>query len=200
MKTISADDPNALSEAMRVLAQGGIVAYPTETFYALGVRYADEFALERLARLKGRAAGKAFPLIAAGPDGLGLVTDVIDEPACRLIDAHWPGPLTILFLASEGLPARISKNGKVAVRMPGGEFALLLAKEAGCPITSTSANTANRPPARTAGEVAGYFPRGVELIIDGGITPGGEASTIVDVTGPEVRIIRQGAVKINVPA
>jgi L-threonylcarbamoyladenylate synthase len=197
MKIMRATDPRAVAEAVRVLALGGIVAYPTETFYGLGVQYDNAGALERLAALKGRHTGKAFPLIVDGEASLGLVAAEDGEQARALMSAHWPGALTILFPVRPGLPERISANRKVAVRMPGGAFAIELARAAGVPLTSTSANPSGMHPAVTSGEVMRYFMReGVDLLIDGGPTPGGEPSTIVDASGPELRLVRKGAVRI----
>lgn len=199
MKILRSTDPKATAEAVRVLSLGGIVAYPTETFYGLAVRYDNPAALEKLAALKGRVAGKAFPLIVGDAKAsLGLVAAELGDQARALIRAHWPGALTILFPMTPGLPPRICVNGKVAVRMSGGAFALALARAAGAPITSTSANPSAMHPPVSAGEVIRYFPRGIDLVIDGGPTPGGAPSTIVDVSGPKPRIVRQGAVKLDV--
>ncbi len=197
MKIMRATDPRALDEAVRVLAIGGVVAYPTETFYGLGVRFDNVTALEKLASLKGRAAGKAFPLIVGDEAVLALVAAEVGEQAEALISVYWPGALTILFPVRPGLPERISANRKVAVRMPGGAFALTLAKAAGVPVTSTSANPGAMYPPVTAGEVMRYFMAGgVDLLIDGGTTAGGEPSTIVDASGPEIKLVRKGAVRL----
>lgn len=195
--TLQSNDPAAIAAAMRVLAEGGIVAYPTETFYGLGVMYNNADALGRLAILKGRVAEKAFPLIVGDVETLELVAASVGSKARALITEHWPGALTILLHAKPGLPARICAHSRVAVRMPGASFALLLASAIGVPITSTSANPSLMHPPATAAEVERYFPFGIDLLIDGGTTPGGTPSTIVDVTGPETVIIRRGSVTLG---
>jgi L-threonylcarbamoyladenylate synthase len=112
-----------------------------------------------------------------------------------LMDRFWPGPLTLLIPAKKGLPEYLTADtGMIAVRMPGESFALQLAKHAGFPVTATSANLSGTPSADRAGMVLHYFGEGVDLVIDGGQTPGGLPSTIVDVTGARVSIVREGVI------
>jgi L-threonylcarbamoyladenylate synthase len=191
------DRREALSEAARAVKAGGIVACPTETYYALCARYDSEETLKYLFDLKGRAADKPFPLIIGSAEALHLVTDEINDTSIRLMEKFWPGPLTLLFRAKKGASFSrfIVSGGKVAVRVPGESFALSLARLAGMPLTATSANISGMPPARTAEEAMGYFDARIELLIDEGRpAPGGEPSTIVDTGGGRVEIIREGAV------
>lgn len=190
----------AVDEATAVLKEGGIIAYPTETFYGLGARFDIAASLQRLYDLKGRPKEKAMPLIIGDVQLLKKVVSekwITNPPhvAGLLIRSFWPGPLTLLFPAKEGLSGYLSADtGKVAVRVPGDSFALRLARKAGFPITATSANLSGKPPAREADEVKGYFGDAVNLVIDGGATPGGFPSTIIDVTGGDLRIVREGIV------
>lgn len=200
MNTIAIQGGNikeVLSAAMGVLNGGGVIAYPTETFYALGARFDNQGALEKIYGLKGRSGDKPLPLIVCGREPLEMLGARLNDTAHNLISRYWPGPLTILIPIGGGLNPLIIKDGFAAVRMPGKSFALSLACTAGYPITSTSANPAAMPPALTSGEVEGYFGEGVDLIIDAGRAPGGMPSTIVDIQGGSVRIIRQGGCDID---
>lgn len=188
----------AIKAALSVLKDGGVIAYPTETFYALGVKYDKKDALKKLYGLKQRPEEKAMPLIIGGTEQLGLLASHISGPAQGLIEAFWPGPLTVVFFAQQGLEEYIVYENKVAVRVPGESFALRLARAAGFPITATSANISDRQPAETASMVTGYFNNDIALIIDGGRTKGGLPSTIVDVTTGVIKILRQGAIDIPV--
>lgn len=187
-------------EAVDILLGGGIVAYPTETFYALGVKSDMPEALKKLYELKKRPQEKAMPLIIGDRSLLaGLVPDEwlanIPLAARLLMDRFWPGPLTLLLPAREGLPEYLTADtGKIGVRIPGNSFALELAQRAGFPITATSANISAMPPAENADVVRGYFGEGIDLLIDGGQTPGGLPSTIVSVSGNNIGIVREGLI------
>lgn len=192
IKTDGSERARALRAAVETLDRGGIVAFPTETFYGLGVRFDLAKSLVRLHALKRRPPEKAMPLIIGEREALGYVTAEVSATAAGLMERFWPGPLTILFPARRGLSKHISANGKVAVRVPGESFALHLAKAAGLPLTATSANPSGLPPASDAGQVAAYFGAEIDLVIDGGRTRGGLPSTVVDVEGDRITILRQG--------
>ena len=173
--------------------KGGIVAYPTESYYALGVMASDEAAMERLYEIKKRPVQKAMPVIVGNKNALMTIVTAIPEAAEILMEKFWPGPLTMIFEAKAGLPELLTAGlGKVAARVPGEGFALSMAKAAGFPITATSANISSMPPARHPDEVIEYFGKSIELLIDAGETPGGKPSTIVDVTVKPQKILREG--------
>jgi len=187
-----------VAEAVRVLKSGGIIAYPTETFYALGVNAMDEGALKRLYKLKGRPKKKPLPVIVGDKKRLKMLIKNLPPQAEKLIKRFWPGPLTIVFEASSDIPELLTaKTGKIAIRIPGEKVAFYLAKKTGFPITSTSANPSGNQPAIKPDRVIEYFGDRIDFLIDGGETPGGKPSAIVDVTGP-VRILREGAVPSRV--
>jgi len=190
------DYREALGAAVRVLGEGGIVAYPTETFYGLGARFDDEAALGRLFELKGRPAGKPLSLIVGAEASLSLVAAEVSGAARALMERYWPGPLTVLFKAREGLHEAIVLEGKVAVRVPGESFGLHLARALAFPITATSANPSGAAPPSRAEEVVRYFPEGIDLLVDAGPTKGGNPSTVVDASGGRIRLIRAGAIDI----
>lgn len=182
------------ARALAVLERGGVIAYPTETFYALGARYDDEAALERLYELKHRPRDKAMPLLVGGDEQLALLTSGSSDAARVLMRRFWPGPLTLLFSARPGLSAFVVAGGAVAARVPGDSFALRLARAAPFAFTATSANRAGRPPAVSAAMVVAAFGDRLDLIVDGSETPGLLPSTIVDVAGRAVTVLREGAV------
>lgn len=190
-----------LDEALKALKAGGVIAYPTESFYALGVVATDAGSVQRLFELKKRPADKALPIIIGDAALLPLVARSIPGQAQDFIRRFWPGPVTLIFRAAERLPRLLTGGtGMVAVRIPGAGPALDLAKKAGMPITATSANPASRPPAETVQGVADYFGEKIALIIDVGKSPGGMPSTIVDVTVVPPKILRKGRVEIPASA
>jgi len=191
------DEATAISIAIEVLGMGGIVAYPTETFYALGAMASSEDALAKLFALKGRGADKAASLIVSSACEAEKLAPDVSPLARKLMSAHWPGPITLVLKAAPGLSAYLIKDGTVALRVPGDSFALRLARAAGFPITATSANPSGKTPADNAQAIEDYFGQSVNLLIDGGKAPGGMPSTIVDATGDAPRVIRQGALSIT---
>jgi L-threonylcarbamoyladenylate synthase len=182
--------------AIEILKRGGVIAYPTETFYGLGVKYDSEDSLRKLYEIKQRPADKALPLIIGTKSLLPLLTTAVNDLAISLMERFWPGPLTLILSAKKNLSEYItSGTHKVAVRIPGESFALELAQSANFPITATSANPSGMKPAQDAHGVIKYFGDKLDLIIDGGPASGGLPSTIVDVTGDKIEILREGAVK-----
>ena len=189
----------SLAEAARVLKEGGIVSYPTETFYGLGAKCDNEQALASLFELKGRPEGKPFSLIIADKEQLKDIAGPLSRVAHELIGLHWPGPLTLVLEALPGLSPYIAPRGTVAVRVPGESMALELARKCGFAFTATSANPSGTAPSSTALQVSEYFPKGIDLVLDGGATPGELASTIVDLTSGEPVVLREGACETGLP-
>ncbi len=180
--------------AAEVLRRGGIVAYPTETFYGLGALARDGAAVERLVRAKGRADGKPLPLVAADRAQVDEVAEV-DALAERLAARFWPGPLTLVLPARSGLPAPIAAGtGTVGVRVPGSALARALALAAGGALVATSANPSGEPPAARAEDLSPALRARLDGVLDLGPTPGGLPSTVVAVEGGSVRLVREGAV------
>jgi L-threonylcarbamoyladenylate synthase len=198
MLLVRSSDPGAIEKAVEILRAGGVVIYPTETFYALGAKFDDEAALEKISRLKGRPSEKPFPLIIPDAAAARAPALHIDDKTKELMETFWPGPLTILFKAMPGLSHFVrSRDGRTAMRVPGESFALSMIKAAGFPVTATSANPSGQPPARDAAGALEYFSASaVDMIIDGGKTPGGAPSTLVEVVDGRVEVVRAGAIKI----
>jgi len=186
---------DVLKRAVEILNNGGIVAFPTETFYGLGVKFDNEASLRKLYELKRRPEEKPMPLIVGSRESLSMIAASVNEIAESLMDKFWPGPLTLLLKAKKGLSPYLTANTEsIAVRIPGESAALYLVREAGFPITATSANPSGMPPAEDADAVIRYFGEEVDMVIDGGRTAGGLPSTIADATGKSIKIVREGAI------
>ncbi len=184
-----------ITESLKILKDGGTVAYPTESFYALGVSVYDESALKRLYELKKRMLEKALPLIVGNREVLKSIVKSVPLQAEELMKKFWPGPLTIIFDVQDSFRGLLtSSKDKVAIRIPGKSFALDLAKAADFPITATSANPSGKRPAQSAEEVMDYFGENINLLIDGNKTRGGRPSTIIDVTVSPAKIVREGSI------
>ena len=191
------DAKNIFKKSLHILRSGGIVAYPTESFYALGVLATNEAAIRKLFELKKRPVGKPLPIIVGDLDTLRSVAEDIPFSAEDLMKRFWPGPLTIIFKAKDSVPFLLTGGtGKVAVRIPGESAALHLAKALKLPITSTSANHSGEPPAEDSGSVINYFGNGTDLIIDAGKAPGGWPSTIIDVTVTPPKVLSEGSLTL----
>jgi len=190
---LSQDGP--FDEAVRAYRSGGTIAYPTETFYGLGVDPFNPVAVERLFSLKGRAEDKPVALIIKDEGMLERVALVVPPDAKRLIRRFWPGPLTIILKAGPGIPpGLIGGTGKVGVRVSSNPVTERLLKALNAPLTATSANPAGKAPPRSPEEVISYFDGSIDVLIDGGRLKGRLASTVVDSTGVEVEILREGEV------
>ncbi len=194
--TISAEARGeAVAAASEIIREGGIAAFPTDTFYGLGVKYNDVRALEKLYELKRRPKKRAMPVIIGNRKMLGLICTSLNSIEEKIAEKFWPGPLTLLVAVRLGLPELITAGtGKVAVRIPGKSFALELAKSLDFPVTATSANISGMPPAESAGDVSRYFGDSLDIVIDGGKTRGGKPSTIIDASGGKIEIVRHGAI------
>jgi L-threonylcarbamoyladenylate synthase len=184
-----------ISAAAALLRRGGILAYPTETFYGLGALASREDALQRLAAAKLRPEGKPLPLVAASLDDVLAVADLAPPLARRLAERFWPGPLTLVLAARPSLsPLVTSGERTVAVRVPGSDVARALAREAGGALVSTSANLSGEPPPASAAALSPALLARIDGVLDGGPTPGGQPSTIVAFDGDAPRLVRAGAV------
>lgn len=186
-------DPDGLARAAAVLAAGGVVAFPTDTVYGLAADPRQEAAVARIFELKGRREGVALPLV-AGSAAQAQAAGRFDARALALAAAFWPGPLSIVVPAASVLArAVVAADGTVAVRVPAHEAARGLAAALGFAVTATSANRSGNPPAQTAAEAADGLP-GVDLVLDGGPSPGGPPSTIVAPGDRGPVLIRAGAI------
>ena len=185
---------SVLAERMRrVLGENGLIALPTESFYGLAVDPFNEQALEKLWQVKGRSKGKPVLVLTGEGSQLNPFVRNIPPAATVLMNAFWPGPLTIVFPAARGLSDAVTAGTRsVGIRFSAWQPLCELLQRVG-PLTGTSANREGMPPPTTAKEVRHYFGDALDLIVDAGPTPGGRPSTVIDVQGP-IRIIRDGAI------
>jgi len=178
-----------------VLRGGGLVAFPTESFYGLGAHALNPEALARVFDVKGRPESKPLLVLVDGPGMAETLGAEISAGARALMARHWPGALTLILKARPHVPTGLTGGtGTIGVRMPGHPIALGLVRAAAFPVTAPSANPSGQPPPVTALAVREYFGGQVDLILDGGPTAGGAGSTIADCTTWPPRVLRQGPV------
>ena len=191
----AAPDAAALARAAAVLRDGGLVAFPTETFYALGAASGDPAAIRRVYAVKRRSESKPLLVLV---DSIAMAESLAAEvtPRARaLMGRHWPGPLTLVLRARPDLPPVLTAGtGTIGVRMSPHPVARGLVRALGVPVTAPSANPEGGAPPRNAAQVLEAFGGAIDLILDGGPTAGGPASTVVDVTTAAARVLRAGAV------
>jgi L-threonylcarbamoyladenylate synthase len=192
---ISAGCLDALQKAVELLKEGNPVAFPTDTVYGLGVLAFDQHGIDQLYAVKQRNSLKAIPILLGDPAELAQVTAGMGEIALRLAQRFWPGPLTLVVPCHPGLPPNLSPQPTIGVRMPDHPVALSLLRLTG-PLAVTSANQSGSESAATAQEVFAQLGGRIPLILDGGRTPGGLPSTVVDCTGPEPVILRPGPISM----
>lgn len=186
--------PEGLARAAEILKTGGVVAYPTDTLYGLAVDPRSADAVARLFAVKHRDPGHAIPLIAADERQAELAGE-FTPLARRLVRAFWPGPLSIVLVATPHVDRGVSAaDGTIAVRVPDSAVARALAAGLRFCITATSANLSGEPPTASAAVVRATLATRVDYILDTGDAPGGEPSTIVDARGHTPRLVRAGVV------
>lgn len=188
-------DESALAQAAQILRGGGVVAFPTDTLYGLAADPFAAAAVRRVFLLKGRQAERALPLVAADLSQVEVHLGRLPDIGARLARGFWPGPLTLLVASVPTLAAEVTGDtGRVGVRVPAHAVARALCRAAGGPLTATSANRSGEPATADPEVVARALGGALDALVDAGVTPGGPASTIVDVTGGEPRLVRAGAV------
>jgi L-threonylcarbamoyladenylate synthase len=188
------DSLDARERAGRVVAAGGLAAFRTDTFYGIG---ADPFNREALAALNALKGRDDKPILVLVGDTGALARLVAHRTRAfdALASRHWPGALTLVAAARAEAPELLTAGTRtVGVRLPDDAEARAIVRACGGLLTATSANPAGDPPARTAAEVARYFPRGLGLIVDGGAARSELPSTVLDVSGSHARLIREGIV------
>ena len=189
------DIQRQVDRGISILKRGGIVAFPTDTVYGLGACANLYQAVERVYKAKQRPRSMALPLLLAHTSQISEVADSVPPIAWLLAYNFLPGALTIVLHKSDSVSDIITAGGlTVAVRIPDHPVSVALVDGLGMPIVGTSANLSGKPSALTAGEVYSQFGEKIDLVIDGGIRPGGRESTIVDVTGETPVVLREGAI------
>jgi L-threonylcarbamoyladenylate synthase len=193
----AAPDLGVMRQAAQILRAGGLVAFPTETFYGLGAAGLDAAAVHRVFAAKGRPASMPLLLLVDSRAMAASVAADIPPRASELMERHWPGALTLVLRATPRVPVEVTAGtGTVGIRVPAHAVARALVRALGEPVTAPSANPTGASPPVTAAEVLAQLAGAIELILDAGATPGGAPSTVLDVTVDPPRIIRQGAVLV----
>jgi L-threonylcarbamoyladenylate synthase len=186
----------SISRALEILKRGGLVAFPTDTVYGVGALAFDATAVESIYSAKNRPVEKAIPILIGGPEGLDEVTADIPPIAAKLAARFWPGALTLVVPKHPNLPDVVSSAPTVGVRVPDHPVARALLRAAG-PMAVTSANISGEASPKTAEEVNRQLNGRIPLILDGGETPGGVPSTVVNCLGTEPVILREGPVSMK---
>jgi L-threonylcarbamoyladenylate synthase len=188
------DNEETRMEAARIIADGGVIAYLTDTFYGLGADPLNRKAVTRIRELKGREDDKPILLLVSDESE---VNRFIEQSGFykMIATGKWPAPLTLIGVSRPEVPIELTAGtNSLGVRLPDDEEVRSLVRACGGALTATSANVSGQHPARTAKEVENYFPTGIDLIIDGGEVTATQPSTVLDLSGAEARVIREGAV------
>lgn len=195
MSNISSNDRigSSILQAAAILQRGGLVAFPTETYYGLAVDPECESAVAKLFQVKQRQAHKPLLLLIERKEQLTDLVAGIPDLYMDLMDKYWPGPLTLVFPAREKLSGLLTGDtGTIGVRISPHPMARELIRKLGKPVTATSANLSGGAPAKTAAEVFAMFKEKVDYILDGGETPAGLCSTVVGMDHGNLVILREG--------
>lgn len=183
----------ALADTIRA---GGVAALPTDTLYGFSARYDDPAAIARIAALKGRAPAAPFLLLIGDRPALALLT--VEPPPAAALDGIWPGPVTLLLRARPDLPPLLrGPAGTVAVRWPRDRRLTALIAAIGVPIISTSVNRQGERPLDDPDLIAAAFGAAIDVLADGGLLAGGQASTIIDLTADPPALVRAGAARVD---
>jgi L-threonylcarbamoyladenylate synthase len=186
---------DAVQEAAKLIRAGSVVAIPTDTLYGLAADPFSAAAVQRVFEAKGRGSDRPLPLIAADVAQIVAHLGTLPKAAVRLGETFWPGPLTMLIVAPGSLAPQVAAGtGRVGVRVPHDAVARAVCQAVGHPLTATSANISDEPPTSEPDVVENTLGDRIDLMIDGGKTPGGPASTIIDVTVDPPTLVRAGAI------
>jgi L-threonylcarbamoyladenylate synthase len=186
---------DAIADAVAALKRGEVIAFPTETLYGLGADALNSAAIKKVFQLKGRDPGNPIPVLVANRDMLDSLVVPVSPLAERLMEKFWPGPLTLVLPArKEAPPPLLNRSGAIGVRISSQPIATELVRTLGRPLTATSANPTGHPPARTIEQARNYFDGFIEKFIDGGELTAKNGSTVAEIIGDTIRIIRQGEI------
>ena len=187
--------PDVVALITAVLGKGGVMAYPTDTYYGLGASCFSKKAVRRIYQLKKRETAKPLSILVSDLEMVRSLAVGIPRLFWQLAEEFWPGPLTLILKASSRLPEEIlGAEGSVGIRLPALPWLRGLISKAAFPITGTSANISGGKEIDNPEEVIASFSGKIDLIVDGGKTEGGLPSTVVDLTSPDPVILREGAV------
>lgn len=185
-------DPGTIKEAVRTLRSGGALVYPTDTFYGLGANAADAKAVARLFAIKGRRERLAMPVLIGGMEQINNLMPHLPDRTRRLMDRFWPGALTLVLPAQAGWEHLGALEGRVGIRLPDHPVPRALAVLMGNPIVGTSANLSGAPVPRDPEGILAQIGARVDLLLDAGPLAPSRGSTVLDLSGPRARMIREG--------
>ena len=186
-------DPEAIQKANQIIKGGGTIAFPTDTVYGLAADVFENDAIRKIYAIKERSMLKALPVLIANMGQLERIISEMKESAMILAEAYWPGPLTLILPKAQGLPELLSPYSTIGVRMPDYPLTLELLETTG-PLATTSANLSGESNPRTAQDVLDQLGGRIDLLLDGGETPGAKPSTVVEVTTTEIKVLREGPI------
>lgn len=188
-------DSDVLDRVVSILESGGVIGYPTDTIYGLGASINNFSAVERIIELKGRQKDKPILILAAWLEQVQSLTENFPESAKILASYFWPGPLTLVLPAAKHVTSLLTGGyGTIGVRIPSHKISLELIRRLGTPITSTSANLSGEANPTSAEDVIRVFGDKLDAVIDSGKSPHSVPSTIVSITGAEIKLLREGAI------
>lgn len=191
--------PRAIEWTAERIADGGVVALPTDTVYGLACSLAHPEALRRIYEIKGRNLSAPLPVLVSSSIAVEHLVHDISHDVGLLLDLFWPGPLTIVLPAKAGMPDEVTAGtGTVGLRMPNHPLTIEVIERAGGAIACTSANRSGESPGITAEDVRSTIGPDLDLILDGGAAPGGVPSTVIAIKGDDLRLIREGAIAFAV--
>ena len=197
-KILPATSRRAIRSACRLLREGDVVAFPTDTVYGLGANAFERFAVRQIFALKRRSLDKGLPIFIYQVDDLNLVAKAIPNRVWPLLQHFWPGALTVVLPKNSTLPDDVTGGqDTVAVRIPNHPVCLDLVIGAGRPLTATSANLSGQATPATAQGVAQQFGDALPLVLDGGQSPQAQPSTIIDLSLSPPRLLRLGVISFS---
>jgi L-threonylcarbamoyladenylate synthase len=190
--------PAPVREAAEAILRGGVVAFPTDTVYGLSCSLMDPAAVEFVYRLKKRPSHLSVIALLPEPDAVHPLVDALPEIGETLIKRFWPGPLSIIFKASNLVPLRVrGERGTIALRVPKHPLCQALLEAVGGPLVSSSANLSGQPPCVDAAEIRRVFGNQLDVVLDGGPSGASVPSTVVDVSSGRLELVREGAVDVS---
>ncbi len=190
-------DEAVLRRAAQVVRGGGLIVYPTETLYGIGADASNPGAIKRISEAKKRTEDKPVLVLVDSVEMMSPLVEAVPLAARILMQGFWPGPLTIVFNASDCVPAELTRGSKtIGIRIPSSRLCLRLLAHLGTPLTSTSANLSGEPPVRGVKEIRKELV-GIDLYLDAGELPESLPSTVIDLSGLAPRLLRRGAVPVE---
>ncbi|MBG0785052.1 MAG: threonylcarbamoyl-AMP synthase [Anaerolineaceae bacterium] len=189
------NDPGAIPAAVKIVQEGGLIAFPTDTVYGVAADPFNAKALQKIYAAKQRPDEKALPALIGGLEQLGQLVGTVDHSVYKVALTFWPGALTLILPKRADVPEELSPYPTIGIRMPNLAFTLALLKQTG-PLATTSANRSGASNPTTAEDVLDQLGGEIDLVLDGGPTAGSMASTVVDLTEPEIKILREGPISL----